>query len=72
MQCCTFAADPSRLTPCRLLSDLQIQITNLCRQFCVLKLLKTGRPYSTFAATESVACFGQHTLNGTKGAQRSL
>ena len=44
--------------------DHQTQISSLFRQFCVLKLFKSRRPYSA----ESVTCFGQHAFIGTPGA----
>ena len=48
--------------------DLPAQVLNLHQKFCVLKLLKSRRISSTFVATESVTCFGQHTFNGTPRA----
>ena len=59
---------PKEAHPMPLAWDFQTQIPNLDRQFCVLKLLKTRRPYSTSAATESVTCLGQYTFHGPPGA----
>ena len=68
MQCCAFAADPSRLSPCRLRGIFQHRLRTAIGSSASSNCFNSRRPYSTCIATESVTCVGQRAFNGTPGA----
>ena len=59
MQCCTFAAEPRRLTPCRLRGTLLQRSRTSVDSYRSSKLFEPRRPNSTCVATESVTSTGQ-------------